>query len=45
MKQASFLVTGLSQAIGNSGQVAAVTLDGIQQLQSDYKGYDASMSI
>ncbi|WP_230200120.1 ABC transporter permease [Bacillus niameyensis] len=33
-----FLVTGLSQSIGNSGQVAALTLDGIQQLQSDYKG-------
>ena len=33
-----FLVTGISQAIGNSGQVAAVTIEGIQQLQSDYKG-------
>ena len=37
-EKASFLVTGISQAIGNSGQVAAVTLDGIKQLQSDYKG-------
>ncbi|PMC36826.1 ABC transporter permease [Bacillus sp. UMB0899] len=33
-----YLVTGLSQSIGNLGQVAAVTIDGIQQLQSDYKG-------
>ena len=37
-EKARFLVTGISQAIGNSGQVAALTLDGIQQLQSDYKG-------
>ncbi|KMY28534.1 hypothetical protein ACZ11_22495 [Lysinibacillus xylanilyticus] len=34
----SFLVTGLSQSIGNLGQIAALTMDGIQQLQSDYKG-------
>ncbi len=34
----SYLVTGLSQSIGNLGQVAAVTMEGIQQLQSDYKG-------
>ncbi|MEH7386846.1 ABC transporter permease [Bacillus sp. JJ1521] len=34
----SYLVTGLSQSIGNLGQVAAVTMDGIQQLYSDYKG-------
>ena len=33
-KKDKFLVTGISQAIGNSGQVGAVTLDGIQQLQS-----------
>ncbi|MFY0519785.1 ABC transporter permease [Lysinibacillus sp. UGB7] len=33
-----FLVTGLSQSIGNLGQIAALTMDGIQQLQSDYKG-------
>lgn len=32
-----YLVTGLSQSIGNLGQVAAVTMDGIQQLQPDYK--------
>ena len=37
-KKAEFLVTGISQAIGNSGQVGAVTLDGIRQLQSEYKG-------
>ena len=37
-EKARFLVTGISQAIGNSGQVGAVTLEGIQQLQSDYKG-------
>ena len=37
-EKASFLVTGISQAIGNTGQVGAVTLEGIQQLQSDYKG-------
>ncbi|RDW20380.1 hypothetical protein CWR48_06060 [Oceanobacillus arenosus] len=33
-----YLVTGLSQSIGNLGQVAALTMEGIQQLQSDYKG-------
>ena len=38
MKKAKFLVTGLSQSIGNLGQVAALTMEGIQQLQSDYKG-------
>ena len=32
-------MTGLSQAIGNLSQVSALTLGGIQQLQSDYKGY------
>ena len=37
-EKASFLVTGLSQSIGNLGQIAALTMDGIQQLQSDYKG-------
>ncbi|WP_232328984.1 ABC transporter permease [Metabacillus litoralis] len=34
----SYIVTGLSQSIGNLGQVAAVTMEGIQQLHSDYKG-------
>lgn len=34
----SFLVTGLSQSIGNLGQIASLTMEGIQQLQSDYKG-------
>ena len=34
----SFLVTGISQAIGNLGQVTALTMDGIQQLQSEYNG-------
>ncbi|MGX6445822.1 ABC transporter permease [Neobacillus sp. K501] len=34
----SYLVTGLSQAMGNSGQIAALTLEGIQQVDSDYKG-------
>ena len=34
----SYLVTGLSQSIGNLGQIAALTMEGIQQLQSDYKG-------
>ncbi|WP_449539132.1 ABC transporter permease [Ferdinandcohnia sp. Marseille-Q9671] len=33
-----YLVTGLSQAIGNLGQIAALTMDGIQELHSDYKG-------
>ncbi|MEH7378945.1 FtsX-like permease family protein [Bacillus sp. JJ1533] len=33
-----YLVTGLSQSIGNLGQVAALTMEGIQQLQADYKG-------
>lgn len=35
---ASFLVTGLSQSIGNLGQIGSLTMEGIQQLQSDYKG-------
>ncbi|GKV56166.1 ABC transporter permease [Sporosarcina sp. NCCP-2222] len=34
----NYLVTGLSQSIGNLGQVAAITMDGIQQLHSDYQG-------
>lgn len=34
----SFLVTGLSQSIGNLGQIGSLTMDGIQQLQPDYKG-------
>ena len=45
MKQVSYLVTGLSQSIGNLGQIAALTLEGIQQLQSDYKGYELFMYI
>lgn len=36
---ASFLVTGISQLIHHSGQVAALTLEGIQQLQTNYKGF------
>ena len=34
----SFLVTGLSQSIGNLGQIASLTMEGMNQLQSDYKG-------
>lgn len=34
----SYLVTGLSQAMGNSGQIAALTMEGIQQVDSKYKG-------
>ena len=34
----SYLVTGLSQSIGNLGQIGALTMEGIQQLHSDYKG-------
>lgn len=34
----SYLITGLSQTIGNLGQTASLTMEGIQQLQSDYKG-------
>ena len=37
-EKAEFLVTGISQSIGNSGLVGAVTLEGIQQLQEDYQG-------
>ncbi|MFJ7735573.1 FtsX-like permease family protein [Lysinibacillus sp. NPDC097287] len=33
-----YLITGLSQSIGNLGYIAAITIDGIQQLQPDYKG-------
>ncbi|MEO4055389.1 ABC transporter permease [Solibacillus sp. CAU 1738] len=35
---AKFLITGLSQSIGNLGQIAALTMGGIQQVQPDYKG-------
>ncbi|MCM3110704.1 ABC transporter permease [Lederbergia lenta] len=34
----SYLVTGLSQSIGNLGQIASLTMEGMQQLQSGYKG-------
>lgn len=34
----SYLVTGLSQSVGNLGQISSLTMEGIQQLQSDYKG-------
>ncbi|MBB4822894.1 putative ABC transport system permease protein [Sporosarcina luteola] len=34
----NYLVTGLSQSIGNLGQVAAITMEGIQQLNADYQG-------
>lgn len=34
----SYLVTGLSQSIGNLGQIASLTMEGIHQLQPDYKG-------
>ena len=37
-EKVSFLVTGLSQSIGNLGQIAALTMDGVQQLHPDYKG-------
>ena len=34
----SFLVTGLSQSIGNLGQTALLTMEGMKQLQPEYKG-------
>lgn len=37
-KTVSYLVTGFSQAMGNSGQIATLTMEGIQQLDSGYKG-------
>ena len=37
-KTAHFLVTGLSQSIGNLGQTALLTMEGIKQLQPNYKG-------
>ncbi|MRX73438.1 FtsX-like permease family protein [Bacillus lacus] len=33
-----YLVTGLSQSLGNLGQVASLTMEGVQQLHSGYKG-------
>ncbi|KAA0546397.1 ABC transporter permease [Bacillus sp. BGMRC 2118] len=33
-----YLITGLSQSIGNLGQIAGLTMEGIQQLQPEYKG-------
>lgn len=35
----SYLITGISQSIANEGTVAALTLEGVQQLQSDYQGF------
>lgn len=37
-EKAHFLVTGLSQSIGNLGQIASLRMDGIQQLHPNYKG-------
>lgn len=37
-RTSSFLVTGLSQSIGNLGQIASLTMEGIKQLQPDYTG-------
>lgn len=34
----NFLITGLSQSIGNAGQIAALTMEGMQQLHSNYQG-------
>ena len=34
-----YIITGLSQAMGNGGTVAALTMEGIQTLYSDYKGW------
>ncbi|MGE8206047.1 FtsX-like permease family protein [Heyndrickxia sp. NPDC080065] len=34
----SYLITGLSQIIGDFGRTASLTMEGIQQLQLDYKG-------
>jgi len=34
----SYLITGLSQIIGNYGRTASLTMEGMQQLQQDYKG-------
>ncbi len=34
----SYLITGLSQSISNLGQVAGVTMEGIQKLDSNYQG-------
>lgn len=34
----SFLVTGISQSMSNLGLAAALTMDGMQQLDTDYKG-------
>ncbi|WP_232225618.1 ABC transporter permease [Oceanobacillus manasiensis] len=37
-EKSNYLVTGISQSIGNLGQVAAITMEGVQQLNSDYRG-------
>ncbi|KOS71807.1 hypothetical protein AEA09_00235 [Lysinibacillus contaminans] len=34
----SYVITGLSQTVGNLGQTASLTMDGIQRLQPNYKG-------
>ncbi|WP_431030548.1 FtsX-like permease family protein [Lysinibacillus sp. LZ02] len=34
----NYLITGLSQTVGNVGQTASLTMDGIQRLQPNYKG-------
>lgn len=38
-----YLITDFSQSIGNLGYIAALTMDGIQQLQPDYK--DATLNV
>ncbi|WP_426916652.1 FtsX-like permease family protein [Rossellomorea marisflavi] len=37
-KRARYLITGLSQSIGNLGQVGALTLDGMKEMHPDYQG-------
>lgn len=34
----SYVITGLSQTVGNLGQTASLTMEGIQRLQPNYKG-------
>ena len=42
---ASFLVTGISQTMSNLGQVAGLTMAGMQQLHSDYQGSTLYVSL
>lgn len=38
-EKSDYIITGLSQAMGNGGTVASLTMEGMQTLYADYKGW------